>query len=73
MNNLAKLFIVAGLFLILIGLMILILFRLKIPFLGRLPGDIFIQKKNFAFYFPLTTCLLISLILSIIVYFFFKR
>jgi formate hydrogenlyase subunit 3/multisubunit Na+/H+ antiporter MnhD subunit len=38
----------------------------KIPWLGRLPGDIIIQRDNFSFYFPLTTCLLLSLVLSLI-------
>ncbi|MBL7157345.1 MAG: DUF2905 domain-containing protein [Candidatus Omnitrophica bacterium] len=45
----------------------------KIPWLGRLPGDIIIQKKNFSFYFPVTTCILISIILSAIFFLFFKR
>jgi Protein of unknown function (DUF2905) len=39
----------------------------KIPWLGRLPGDIIIQRDNFSFYFPLTTCLLLSLVLSLVV------
>lgn len=38
----------------------------KIPWLGRLPGDIFIQRDNFSFYFPLTTCLLLSVLVSLI-------
>jgi hypothetical protein len=36
----------------------------KIPFLGRLPGDIKIEKENFSFYFPLATCLLLSILVS---------
>lgn len=36
--------------------------------LGRLPGDIVIHRKNFTFYFPLTTCLLISLVFSLIIW-----
>jgi hypothetical protein len=40
----------------------------RIPFLGRLPGDIVIQKKNFTFYFPLVTSILISVILSLVFY-----
>jgi hypothetical protein len=39
----------------------------KIPWLGRLPGDIIIQRDNFSFYFPLTTCLLLSVVLSLVV------
>jgi len=42
----------------------------KIPLLGRLPGDIRIEKENFSFYFPLGTCLLISLILSLLAWLF---
>ncbi|OGX23479.1 MAG: hypothetical protein A3J51_02595 [Omnitrophica WOR_2 bacterium RIFCSPHIGHO2_02_FULL_45_21] len=38
----------------------------KIPFLGRLPGDIYISKKNFTFYFPLLTSLLISALISLV-------
>ncbi|RMH57899.1 MAG: DUF2905 domain-containing protein [Candidatus Hydrogenedentota bacterium] len=42
------------------------LFGSRIPYLGRLPGDIRIERDGFAFYFPLTTCLLISLLLSVV-------
>lgn len=42
----------------------------KIPWLGHLPGDIYIQKERFSFYFPLTTCILISVIISLVLYFF---
>ena len=38
----------------------------KLPFLGRLPGDIIIQRKNFFFYFPLGLCMAISIIFTII-------
>jgi len=39
----------------------------KLPF-GRLPGDIEIQKQNFSFYFPVTTCILISVILTLVMW-----
>ncbi len=42
----------------------------KVPWLGRLPGDIFLKGKKGSFYFPITTCLLISVILSFILYLF---
>ena len=45
----------------------------KIPFLGKLPGDIAVQKKNFGFYFPITTCIVISIIISLIMWLFGKR
>ncbi|MCF6155578.1 MAG: DUF2905 domain-containing protein [Candidatus Brocadia sp.] len=45
----------------------------KIPFLGRLPGDIVVQKKNFSFYFPITTCIIISIIFSLIMWLLSRR
>lgn len=51
---------------VLIGVGLLLVFANKIPFLGRLPGDIVIEKKNFTFYFPVVTSILVSLILSVI-------
>jgi len=42
----------------------------KIPWLGHLPGDITIQRDRFTFYFPLTTCILISVIVTLVLYFF---
>lgn len=62
----AKTFIILGVVLIVIGG---ILYAVgKIPWLGRLPGDIIIKKENFSFYFPLTTCLLLSILLSFILF-----
>jgi ABC-type Fe3+-siderophore transport system permease subunit len=60
-----------GKFLILLGLIVaavgaLLLFSGKIPWIGRLPGDIMIQRRNFTFYFPLATSILLSLILTLI-------
>lgn len=40
----------------------------SIPWLGRLPGDIRIERESFRFYFPLVTCLLLSLVLSLVVW-----
>ncbi len=45
----------------------------KIPGIGRLPGDIFIQRKNFTVYVPLATCLLVSVILSFLFWLFGRR
>ena len=64
MNTLAKMLIFAGALLILTGMGIF--FVSKIPGVGKLPGDILIKSENFTFYFPLTTCILISIILSFI-------
>ena len=70
MASIGKFIIVVGLVLILVGL--LITFWPKMSFLGKLPGDILIEKGNFRFYFPLATGLLISIILSIMLSIVFK-
>ncbi len=62
--GLAKTFIVLGIVLILAG--VILSFAGKISWLGRLPGDIAIKRENFSFYFPLTTCLLLSALLSLV-------
>ncbi|RMD92455.1 MAG: DUF2905 domain-containing protein [Calditrichaeota bacterium] len=71
LDPLGKILIVLGLFLLLLGLFFI--FIKQIPFLGKLPGDIIIQRKNFTFYFPLTTSILISILLSLIFYFLGKK
>lgn len=61
--------IVAGVALIVIGLLVSLAGRL--PFrLGRLPGDIYIHGKNSTFYFPLTTCILLSVVFSLVLWLF---
>jgi hypothetical protein len=47
---------------------LVLLFMPKIPFLGKLPGDIHLKRENFTFYFPLTTSIILSLLLSLILY-----
>ena len=59
-----KWLVVLGLGLVMIGGLVLILG--KIPFLGRLPGDIRIEREHFSFYFPMATCLLLSLLASLV-------
>ena len=66
--QIGKTLIIFGLVLVAIGL--LLSFTGKIPFLGKLPGDFRIEKENFTLYFPLGSCLLISLILSLIFWLF---
>ncbi len=68
MAGFGKTLILLGLLLVGIGL----LFSLggKIPWLGHLPGDIYIQRERFTFYFPVTTCLLISVIITLVLYLF---
>ncbi|HOG23407.1 MAG: hypothetical protein BWY44_01302 [Candidatus Omnitrophica bacterium ADurb.Bin292] len=71
MNDFARTLIFFGL--ILIGMGILAAFFSKIPMLGKLPGDIFIRRGSFTFYFPITTCVLLSLILTLVLTIFGKR
>ncbi|MRR07336.1 MAG: DUF2905 domain-containing protein [Deltaproteobacteria bacterium] len=70
MSELGKILIVAGCLLTALG--VALVFSDKIPWLGKLPGDITIQRENFSLYFPLATCLLISLLLSLLFSFFRK-
>ncbi|HDK26186.1 MAG TPA: DUF2905 domain-containing protein [Candidatus Atribacteria bacterium] len=63
-NLFGKVFLFLGIILIIIGAIFLL--AGKLPFSGRLPGDIVIQRKNFIFYFPLGLCILLSIILTII-------
>jgi hypothetical protein len=64
--GLGRLLIVLGIVLLLAGIWITL--GWKVPFrLGRLPGDIFFRRGNATFYFPIVTCLLLSLILTLIV------
>lgn len=64
LGPLGKFLILFGIFIILIGLILLI--SDKLPWIGRLPGDIVIKKDRFTFYFPLATCILLSLLLTFI-------
>jgi Protein of unknown function (DUF2905) len=66
--NLGKLIVVVGAILVGVGLLLLLLGRTGVP-VGRLPGDILYRRRNFAFYFPLTTSILLSIVLSLVFYF----
>ena len=61
---LGKMLILLGVFIILAGLLLLV--GEKIPWVGRLPGDIIIKKERFTFYFPLATSIIISIILTLL-------
>jgi len=67
MIELGKGILFLGIMLVIIGC--IVMFSAKIPFIGKLPGDIYIQKKGFSFYFPLTTSILISILINTILYF----
>ena len=62
-GNLGRLLVIFGLLLVVIGA--LLIFAPKIPWIGRLPGDIVIRRENFTFYFPVATCILLSILLTI--------
>lgn len=66
MKEIGKWLIVSGLLLLLMGILLYVIGQLgqRLPWLGRLPGDIRIQKPNFVFYAPITTMLLLSILLS---------
>ena len=49
------------------GLGLLLMLSDKIPWLGKLPGDIHIRRDNFSFYFPITTSIILSILLSIVI------
>ncbi|OHB32925.1 MAG: hypothetical protein A2X84_04885 [Desulfuromonadaceae bacterium GWC2_58_13] len=65
---LGKVLILMGVILTIAGLFLA--YGGRIPLLGKLPGDIRIQRENFSFYFPLASCLLISALLSLILWLF---
>ncbi|UCD35546.1 MAG: DUF2905 domain-containing protein [Nitrospiraceae bacterium] len=73
LQHIAKLLIVFGILITALGAVLLFFRGSGIPFLGRLPGDIMIERKNFTFYVPLATSILISIILSLIIYFFSRK
>jgi len=71
MQEIAKALIIFGI--ILVGIGLFLTFAGKIPYIGKLSGDIYVQKKNFTIYFPLTTSILISIILSLIFWLWSRR
>jgi hypothetical protein len=68
MGDLGRTLIFFGLLLVIVG--VVISFAGKIPWFGNLPGDIVVRRERFTFYFPIVTCLIISAIISLVVYFF---
>ena len=66
MGGIGRILIYLGLFLVALG----VIFSLvgKIPWLGHLPGDVIIERERFTLYFPLATCLIVSIIISLVLY-----
>jgi hypothetical protein len=65
-ESMGKMLILMGLFVVLLGLILTFAPKLRIPFLGRLPGDIRIEREGFSFYFPIVTCILLSVLLTLL-------
>ena len=70
MSGLGKMLIIFGVIMVLVG--VILLLAPKIPWLGKLPGDITYRGKGFTIYFPLGTCILLSILFSLILYLFRK-
>lgn len=64
MPGLGRTLVILGVLLVIVGLGFM--YADKIPYVGRLPGDIFVKREKFSFYFPLTTSIIISIILTIL-------
>jgi len=71
MNELGKLLIVFGL--LIAGAGVLVVLAGRVPWLGRLPGDISVQRGNWTFYFPLATSILVSVVLTLLFWLFGRR
>ena len=71
MDSLGKMLILFGVVLALLGGLLLV--AGKIPYLGRLPGDIIIRRENWSVYFPLTSSILISILLTLLFSLFSRR
>jgi DUF2905 family protein len=70
-NDLGRMLVMLGVLVVIAGVVLMVLPRL--PWLGRLPGDIRIEREHFAVYVPLVTCLVISVVLTVILNLFFRR
>jgi hypothetical protein len=70
-GGLGKVLIVMGIVLLVVG--ILLALGPRIPWLGRLPGDILIRREHFSFYFPLTTSIVISVVVSLLLWLITRR
>jgi hypothetical protein len=69
--TIGKILIAFGLLIALAGVVVVLVGR--VPWIGRLPGDIHVQRGNFTFYFPLATSLLLSLVLTLVFYLLGRR
>ena len=70
-HDIGRMLVVFGLLIALVGVALVLVGR--VPWLGRLPGDVHIQRGNWTFYFPLATSLLLSVVLSLILWLLGRR
>jgi len=75
MSDLGKILLGLGLVMVVLGAVLLLASSLsgKVPWIGRLPGDIYIERGNFRFYFPLATSILASIVLTLVLALFWRR
>lgn len=75
MTELGKILLGVGVVMVILGGLLLLASSVsgKVPWIGRLPGDIYIERGNFRFYFPLATSILLSIVLTVILSLFWRR
>jgi hypothetical protein len=71
MNDLGKSLVVIGVVIALVGVVLMLAGR--VPWLGRLPGDMYVQRGNWSFYFPVVTSLVLSVLLTLLFWLFGRR
>lgn len=71
MSDVGKLLVIFGLLIVAVGILLMLVDR--VPWVGRLPGDIHIERGNWTFYFPLGTSLLLSVLLTLILWLLGRR
>jgi Protein of unknown function (DUF2905) len=70
-NDLGRLLVIFGLVIVAAGVLVMLVGR--VPWIGRLPGDIHIERGNWTFYFPLGTSILLSLVLTLVLWLIGRR
>ncbi len=68
-QSLGRALVVIGGVIVVAGILLMVAEKVNVPFIGKLPGDIFLKRKNFQLYFPIVSSIVLSLILSLILYF----
>ena len=71
MPDLGRTLVVLGVAVVVVGLVLMV--APSIPWLGKLPGDVHVRGERFTFYFPIVTCLVVSVLLTVIVNLFFRN